>query len=318
VSLVLAIAQPHGNIAQAFPHNERARTRAEQSRADRASAPERVMGEDEVFILILSVVLAGVGIGVNRVGSLHRLYFRDNPAPGIIRLGVLLAMAWIAFVIWRFADPSVTGIYVVFYLVMGYAFVKLFGQAVAAAFGTRTRIDAGERRNVPAALVIAAFTLATGLIFGGSLWGEADPVGDDEGGWWIPVSFFLLGWGVLLVAFGFFLRREQGRFADRIRRNRSFADARAAATFLLGSAVVLTDAVAGDFWGWRHGLLTFSLLAVMLLVHEIFASLTEAEPTSRQQRPVDPRRVLESGFYIGLAAVVWLLNRVIDTALGPG
>jgi hypothetical protein len=77
--------------------------------------------------------------------------------------------------------------------------------------------------------VIAAFTLATGLIFGGSLWGEADPVGDGEGGWWIPASFFALGWTTLVIAFGLFLRREGGRLAHRLQRERSLDDARAAA-----------------------------------------------------------------------------------------
>lgn len=276
------------------------------------------MDESEVFIFIASIILAGAGIAVNRTNSLHHLYFRDNPGPGIMRLGVLLAMAWIAFVIAFFADPSVTGFYVVFYLLIGYAAVKMFGQTVAAAYGARARIDVGERRNVPAALVIAGFTLATGLIFGGSLWGEADPIGDDEGGWWIPVGFFLLGWLVLLAAFGLFLRREPGSFRERIRGNRSMADARAATTFLLGSAVALTDAVAGDFWGWRHGLLTFALLAAMLLVHEIFAPMTAGTPARAQASQSDTRRVVESLTYLGLGLLVWLLNRLFDAAFGAG
>jgi hypothetical protein len=166
--------------------------------------------ESEVLVFLLSWVLAAVGAGVNRTGGLHGLYFRDNPGPGVVRLGVLLAMGWIGLVLWLWADPSVTGIYVLFYLVMGYAVVKIFGQTVVGWVGLRTRVDVGERRNLPAALVVAAFILATGLIFGGSLWGEADPVGDDEGGWWIPLTFFLLGWSALLMAFALFLRREGG------------------------------------------------------------------------------------------------------------
>jgi hypothetical protein len=276
------------------------------------------VSESEGMVLALSFACAAVGMFLNRNGSLHRLYFRDNPAPGIIRTGVLLAMAWIAFVLWRFADPSVTGVYVFFYLAMGYAAVKLFGQSVAAGFGARTRIDAGERRNVPAALVIAAFTLATGLIFGGSLWGEADPVGDDEGGWWIPVSFFLLGWGTLLAAFGLFLRREPGRFAHAIRRDRSMADARAAGTFLISAAVALTDAVSGDFHGWTHGLGTFGVLAAMLLAHEGFAALTRPGRPGGAQGVSDARRAAESLVYLALAAVAWGLNRYFDAALRGG
>jgi hypothetical protein len=274
--------------------------------------------EDEVVILIFSMIIALAGIGINTTARLHRLYFRDNPAPGIVRMGVLLAMGWIVFVLWRYADPSIVGVYVFFYLVMGYAVVKLCGQATASALGFRTRVDAGERRNVPAALVIAAFTVATGMIFGGSLWGEADPVGDDEGGWWIPLGFFLLGWITLILAFALFRRREKGHFAVRLRRERSLADARAASAFLLASAVALTDAVAGDFWGWRHGLFSFGLIAGLLLVHEHFASMTRPEDTTSKTRAPNARRMLESAVYLILAVLAWSASRFIDTAWGPG
>jgi len=270
------------------------------------------MDESEVLVLILSAALAVVGIVVNRTGGLHGLYFRDNPGPGIVRLGIFLAMGWIALVLWLWADPSVTGIYVLFYLVMGYAVVKLFGQSVVGWVGIRTRVDVGERRNVPAALVVAAFILATGLIFGGSLWGEADPVGDDEGGWWIPLTFFLLGWSALLLAFALFLRREGNHFLRGIRRDRSLADARTAAVFLLAAAVPLTDAVAGDFWGWRHGLLTFGVLAGLLLIHEVFRGW--AEPGG----PHGKDRKVEALAYAGLAVLVWVVNRSLDLFLGAG
>ena len=268
------------------------------------------MSESEGFVLLFSVILGVAGAVINRTGALHPLYFRDNPGPGIIRLAVLLAMAWIGYVLWRHADPSVVGIYVVFYLVMGYGVVKMFGQTVAMAYGARTRVDAAERRNVPAALVVGAFTLATGLIFGGSVWGEADPTGEGEGGWWIPVSFFLLGWIVLVIVFGLFLRREPGRLTQRLQQERRLDDARAAAFFLLACASVLTDAVAGDFWGWTHGLLTFGVLAVMLLVREVLAYLPQAERTGH--------RLLETGAYTLLGFASWGLNRYLDRLLGPG
>jgi hypothetical protein len=277
------------------------------------------MSESEVFVFIFSAILGVVGMGVHSNAMLPGLYFRNNPAPGIVRLGVILSMAWIAFVLWRYADPSVVGIYVVFYLVMGYAAVKMFGQTAANMYGVRARIDAAERRNVPAGIVIGAFTLATGLIFGGSLWGEADPVGDGEGGWWIPVGFFLLGWLTLVLAFTIFELREPGSFAKQIRRDRSIGDARAAATFLIGAAVVLTDAVSGDFWGWRHGLMSFGVLGGMLIVHEIMAPLTSGDTTSRAHGVrADARRMAESLLYLGMAGIVWLANRFIDSAWGPG
>jgi hypothetical protein len=277
------------------------------------------------MVMLVSTVVAVATAAATRTETFHRLYLRHNPAPGIVRLGVFLSMGWIGFVLWRYADPSVRGIYVVFYLVMGYAAVKLFGQLAASRYGARTRVDAVERRNVPAALVIAAFTLATGLIFGGSLWGEADPVGDGEGGWWIPVSFFLLGWATLVIAFGLFLRREGGRLAQRLQRERSLADARAAGSFLLGTGIALTEAVSGDFWGWRHGLSTFGVLAALVIAHELFASFQargQGRGTAGEvggddgSGPSDARRTVEAIAYLLIGLAAWGLNRLLDLSVG--
>ena len=232
-------------------------------------------------------------------------------------------MAWIAIVLWRYADPSVTGVYVVFYLLMGYAVVKSFGQFAASWFGARIRVDVVEPRNVPAALVIASFTVATGLIFGGSLWGEADPVGGGEGGWWIPLSFFLLGWLTLLIAFGLFLGRESGRLAHRLQRERSLEDAWATGVFLLAAGVALADAVSGEFWRWRHGLLTFGILACLVMARELFAGLAAAGTTVGQtgdvageegpsRAPSYTRSTLEAIVYVLLdptaEAASWLIG----------
>ena len=282
------------------------------------------MSDDEILVLIVSGIAAvALGFGT-RPDTLHRLYLRNNPGPGIVRLGVLLSMAWIGFVLWRYADPSVTGIYVVFYLVMGYAVVKLFGQVGATLFGARSRVDVIERRNLPAALVVAAFTVATGLIFGGSLWGEADPVGDGEGGWWIPASFFLLGWTTLVIAFQLFLRREGGRFPQRLRRERSLADARAVGSYLLGTAIALTEAVSGDFWGWRHALLTFAVLAALVIAHEVFANLqsrahrrgTAGDVDGAAMGPSDGHRTLEAVVYVLLGLAAWGATRLLDLSVG--
>lgn len=304
------------------------------------------MDGSEVMVFLFSAFLAVAGTVATWNGSLHSLYFRGNPGPGLVRLAVILSMIWIGLVIAVWADESVTGIYVVFYLVMGYAAVKLLGQTMVSAYGARAREDVAERRNVPAALLVASFTLATGLIFGGSLWGDADPVGEGEGGWWIVVGFFLMGWFSLLIAFGLFLRREEGRLARRIQRERSMTDARAAAFFLLAAAVTLTDAVSGDFWGWRHGILTFGVLAGLLITHQVFAGLARGRApvattaamsagggfsAGEGEVPAPGRggtsvsgparresRVLEGVAYALLALFAWAANRFLDGTWGPG
>lgn len=277
--------------------------------------------EDEVVILWLSAGVAIAGIVWHYLGALHGLNFRRNPAPGIVRLGIFLAMGWIVVVLALFADPSIVGVYNFFYLVMGYAVIKVAGQGTATKFGARTRVDVGERRNVPMAIVIASFIVASGLIFGGSLWGEADPAGDGEGGWWIPLSFFLLGWSCLVAVFGLFLLREAEGFMARLQRERDMDDALAAAFFLISAAIILTDAVAGDFWGWGHGLFTFGVLAGLLVAHEAFASLVRVprgkagaeESTSLESKA---RPSFEWLVYLGFAAVAWGVNRWLNIVFG--
>lgn len=259
-----------------------------------------------------------MGVAVTFTGALHRLFRRNNPALGVARLGLVMAMAWIVLVLWRWADPSITGFYVFFYLVMGYAVVKLFGQVGAAAWGARMRVDVGERQNLAAALFIAAWTLATGLIFGGSLWGEADPEGDDEGGWWIPAIFFGLGWTALVVAFSIYRRREGKDLKVKLRQERSIGDAWGTAAFLLVAAAVLTDAVAGDFWGWQHGLLTFGTIAGMLLVHEAVVARRGAAEETVQWTVPTATRTLETVAYALVGVGAWLLQRYLDRALSGG
>ncbi|HUF79430.1 MAG TPA: hypothetical protein VMR44_10995 [Thermoanaerobaculia bacterium] len=276
------------------------------------------MDESEGCVFVASLITAAVAVAVTFTGALHRLFRRGNAALGAVRLGVALAMAWIALVLWRWADPSVTGFYVLFYLVMGYAVVKLFGQLGAAAWGARVRVDAGERQNLAAGLFIAAWTLATGMIFGGSLWGEADPVGDDEGGWWIPATFFALGWTALVTAFSIYRRREGKDLKTRLRQERSVKDAWGAGWFVLVSAALLTDAVAGDFWGWHHGLLSFGAIGGMLVVHEAILSRRGAEEEAVPWTVPTPARSLETVAYALVAAGVWWFQRFLDRTLGGG
>jgi hypothetical protein len=275
------------------------------------------MDEDEYLVFLISTGLAVVGALATATSRLHWLYLRGNPAVGLVRLSVWASMAWIAFVIWRYADPSVTGVYVLFYLVMGYAAVKIFGQLTGAAFGPRFRIDVCERRNLAAGMLLAAVVLSTGLVFGGSLWGEADPVGEDEGGWWVPLGFFLLGWGTFAGALALFLWREPGKVTARLRRDRSLEDARAGTTYALGTAWIVTETVAGDFYGWWHGLLAVGVVAAMLGVHELNRTVN-FPGGPRLPAPTPPRRWLESSFYLFCGLATWSANRFLDRYLGPG
>jgi hypothetical protein len=210
-------------------------------------------------------------------------------------------MAWIGTVLAFFADPSIVGIYVWFYVVMGYAAIKVFGQLGGRMFGISMRVDVAERRNWPAAIFLAAFTFGTGLIAGGCLWGEADPYSDDEGGWWIPVGFFLLGWGITVAMTAIYHVREPGTFRTLVLQERDRGAAAGAASFTIGTAMLMTDAVSGDFFGWTAGLLDVAMAAAMLLAHEFLRT-----PTGMPEA-AGTRRAIECAFYLVLALIGTLI-----------
>lgn len=270
------------------------------------------MSDDEVLVLVVAGIAGVAGAVATRASSLPTVYTQGNPGLGLMRLSVAAAIAWTAYVIQYHGDPSIKGVYVFFYLVMAYGVTKIFGQIGAQLYGIRLRSDAYERKNFPALLFVSAFALATGIIFGGSVWGEADPLSEAEGGWWIPFGFFLLGWGTLAISTALYLWREPGRFRRQLCQERDTAMAWSAAIYVLSTATLILEGVAGDFWGWRHGILGMGTIALMLVGHEI---ITYAGRTTPEK---GIPRAFERSLYIALAAVVWVLNRIIDQAYMGG
>jgi hypothetical protein len=272
------------------------------------------MSEDEFMVFMLSLAAGFVGAVTLASSRLHPFHTHANAGIGLHRVVVLLSLLWTAWVIRYHGDPSITGFYVLFYLVMTYAVVKVFGQLFgpqALGFDLRREVFVG--RNTAVALFTGSLALAAGLLIGGSLWGEADPLSDAEGGWWIPFGFFLLGWTVLMVATWLYVRRGGGRFRVQLRREHDLKAATTGAVFVLASTTLILQGVAGDFWGWREGLLSMSTIAVMLLGHEWIARYAEPSgetgPLPGSQTGIN---LLEQGFYIALAVAGWFANRWIS------
>ncbi len=268
------------------------------------------MAEGEVIILIVSLMIAVISAPFAGGWWLHRFYIRRNAAAAVPLLAVLAAMVWIVYVLWNHADPSVTGVYQFFYLMMGLALVVGPGFWTPYCYGLRTSVDVFQRRNMAVAVVVGAFVLSTGLIFGGCNWGEADPNSDSEGGWWIPLGFFLAGWAALLMVSAIYVRGERHSLRQRLVQDRSLSEARSAASFLIGAALVLTHAVAGDFWGWTEGLLGVGAVALMIATHEGCRRMVPKvlTTTESQAAVVPPGRYLESVAYLVISLGFGLLS----------
>jgi hypothetical protein len=233
------------------------------------------MDDLEVIVFVASLIASLTGFLFLTPIGLHPVAFENNPWPGLVRAAQATSMAWLAFVIWRYADPSVTGIYVVFYMVMGFGVVTWTSHLFGEKLGARYRVDVCERKNPAAGFFHAALVLSIGIIFASSLWGEAnpDPNSDDEGGFWIPLGFFFMGAAVLFGALYLYSRREPGGLVRALQSERDVAAGRAAAAYTLGLAWPISRAVAGDFLGWSNGIAAVAQVVVMLALHELFRLL---------------------------------------------
>ena len=121
-------------------------------------------------------------------------------------------------------------------------------------------------------------------------------------------------------AFALYLRRDKGKFSHQIRRERSIPAARAAGAFLISCAVPLTEAVSGDFWGWRHGLASVGIIGALLIAHELFASWSGdgADQVEVDVTKFDTRRIAETVAYLAIGGAAWGLHRLADRWWGPG
>jgi len=263
-----------------------------------------VFWQDTGFFFGLSLAVTLWGLWRSRVSGMHHLYLRDNAAIGAARLGVIGAVVWCGYVLLNHADPTITGIWTVLYVLMAMAAIKLFGQFAAEYFGPRLRVDIYERKNLAAGTVVGSFTFATGLIFGGAMWGdmEADALEYGwlfrllpgyEDGWWITPWFFLMGWAILFFTMRFWFKREHIDARERIVRERNQADANAFACFCIACAITIAYAVQGDYTGFFESLAGFSIIALPILAHEI---MRPANPRGQRQRG-------EGWIYIAMALI---------------
>lgn len=263
------------------------------------------MSPGEMTLLVIASIITALSVFGHAFTSHSAITVRRSAGEGLIRLALLAAMAWIAYVLYHHADPSVVGIYRLFYLVLGFAVIHTFGLGGARFTGMRHGVDVQERDNRAAGLLIAAYVLATGMIFGGSLWGEADPDGEGEGGWWIPMGFFVSGWIALSIACRLYRSRETGGLVRRMRQTRDPRATLGFALYLLSTGWILTESVAGDFHGWKSGLTAVGSIAAMLIGHEAFGLLFNRDLQAKPKAMT----FLEAVLYLGTSVAFTYVNQ---------
>ncbi len=266
---------------------------------------------EESLAFCLMVSGAFMGWWGTRPGKLHSLYLQDNAGPGLIKAAVWISFFWIAFTLFFFGADRITLLWYWYYLLIGLGCVYVFGIYGTRWLGFEPRRHAYLNNNTGAGLVIAAFMLSTGLIYGGSVWGESEPESFEafagpfeslpsyEEGGWIIALFFLLGWIILFLVMKIWFLRN-GDLKRRILRGYSLDSAKAASLYCLGCAIPLTSAVAGDYHGLGDSLIGFSAIALPVLAGEIVRPLT----ASSVEAPRQPWLYLATGIAAAIASPI--------------
>ncbi|MEW6198123.1 MAG: hypothetical protein AB1601_05600 [Planctomycetota bacterium] len=212
------------------------------------------MAESEKLVLIVSLAAAVIGWGTWIVGLVRPTRLgRPRHARGPLALAAGLSLVLLCLVLTTFsaADVRTAPQYLLFYEVMGAAWVGL-GLWLTAWMGVSTRDDAVERGNRAATWTLAGATLGLMLCFAGA------NIGDGPG-WWVVVfcaGLATAGWYVawLIVELG-------GGASELITVERDVASGLRLAGFLIGVGLVCGRAAAGDWISADAALSDFAEIA---------------------------------------------------------
>ena len=277
-----------------------------------AEALSRAVHPVVLFLEVLALVALGRALGGLAFGVKVReeLCRKDNPAAGLVpggfTLGLFLALAGLLQ-----GDAGT--------LAADALDVALHGAGAFAGMGLSAalwrvllqldlRKDVLEGRNLGAALLIAASFVATGLIYQGALRGE-----DSRG--LVAAGFFALGEGALFASILLYEILTPYDVAEEVGVKNNPAAAIAASGAVVAAGLIVGDAVAGDFVGWKDSILEtlpYLLPAALLpvvrwtVVNGLLLGFGSADREIAEDRNVAVGAV-EAAAYLGVAAVLVIL-----------
>jgi hypothetical protein len=195
---------------------------------------------DETGVLIIGAILALV-LWISWYRALlfvgRRVCARGTRWPLIWAPMLCAALLCLVLRNWAAEDVSRDIAYILFYLVLGAAWLGLF-RVTLPWFGISARDDVCERSNDAAAWAIA------GALLGGMACFAGGNVGNGPG-WWVVVFAALLATMALLVLW--WMVHRGSNLAEAITIERDTAAGVRAAGFFIGTGLILGGAVAGDW-----------------------------------------------------------------------
>ena len=264
----------------------------------------------EAFVLLVLAKWAYTGL-YRRVCLREELFDKGNVALAVSTAGYLfgITLALGGVLVgpsagWQ-ADLQGIGLYGVMTIAMMLVASWLCEKVLLPRFNNTKEVV--EDQNLGTGFVEAGVHIANGLIL--------LAIQQGSGPWWVGVAFWALAQAALLIVGLLYERATPHSIHDELERDNA-AVGLAFAGVLVGMSNIISLAVAGDFTGWRDGLITFGAdVAFGLVILMIIKRLTDlvlapGVSLAAQQTHEKPRigaGLLEAFGYVGGSMlVVWV------------
>ncbi|MEC8990772.1 MAG: DUF350 domain-containing protein [Candidatus Latescibacterota bacterium] len=264
----------------------------------------------EAFVLLVLAKWAYTGL-YRRVCLREELFDKGNVALAVSTAGYLfgITLALGGVLVgpsagWQ-ADLQGIGLYGVMTIAMMLVASWLCEKVLLPSFNNTKEVV--EDQNLGTGFVEAGVHIANGLIL--------LAIQQGSGPWWVGVAFWALAQAALLIVGLLYESSTPHSIHDELERDNA-AVGLAFAGVLVGMSNIISLAVAGDFTGWRDGLITFGAdVAFGLVILMIIKRLTDlvlapGVSLAAQQTHEKPRigaGLLEAFGYVGGSMlVVWV------------
>jgi len=264
----------------------------------------------EAFVLLVLAKWAYTGL-YRRVCLREELFDKGNVALAVSTAGYLFGITIALGGVlagpsagWQ-ADLQGIGLYGVMTIAMMLVASWLCEKVLLPSFNNTKEVV--EDQNLGTGFVEAGVHIANGLIL--------LAIQQGSGPWWVGVAFWALAQAALLIVGLLYERATPHSIHDELERDNA-AVGLAFAGVLVGMGNIISLAVAGDFTGWRDGLITFGAdVAFGLVILMIIKRLTDlvlapGVSLAAQQTHEKPRigaGLLEAFGYVGGSMlVVWV------------